>query len=368
MTAFFDNFLALTLDAAPWLALGLALGGLMKSLIPLGWLERHLKGEGLGPVIKAALLGAPLPLCSCGVLPAALGLRRAGASPAATTSFLVSTPETGVDSVAVTYALLGPAMTLARPVAAIASAIAAGLLVGRRATIRPVAPVATLSANAISLVPVKSDCRAPAGDKAGDSCCGCGSNEQPASPRNAWLDGLRYAFRDLFGDILPWMLVGLLFAAAIQTWLSADFLGRWGSGLPAMLIMIAVSIPMYVCATASTPLAAGLMLAGISPGTVLVFLLAGPASNIGSLGVIRKELGQRAMTAYLGAVIGVAILSGLALDALLSALNLSVSAQIAASDHLLPAWIEWLGLAVLLAASIDLLRGKAASVRARASD
>ncbi len=350
MSDFFNNLLALTLDAAPWLVLGLVLGGLMKSLIPMDWLERHLKGEGLWSVIKAAALGAPLPLCSCGVIPAALGLRRAGASPAATTSFLVSTPETGVDSVAITYAMLGPIMTIVRPIAAMASAITAGLLVGQQTRKPAQTPRQTTSASALSILPVKSDCCAPATD--GGGCCGCGSDEDQQPGQKNWRSGLRYAFNDLLGDILPWLVVGLLFSAAVQTWLSADFLGRWGSGLPAMLVMIAVSIPMYVCATASTPVAAGLMLAGISPGTVLVFLLAGPASNIGSLGIIRQELGQRAMTAYLGAVIGVALLCGLALDAILRAMDISVSAQISASDHLLPAWIEWLGLTILVVAGL----------------
>ncbi|MCK5902015.1 MAG: permease, partial [Cocleimonas sp.] len=134
LNLFFENFLMLSLDAAPWLVLGLIIGGLIKTLVPTAWLEKHLKGEGFSSVLKAALLGAPLPLCSCGVLPAALGLRQAGASKAATTSFLISTPETGVDSVMVTYALLGPVMAITRPIAAIISAITAGLLVGKGET------------------------------------------------------------------------------------------------------------------------------------------------------------------------------------------------------------------------------------------
>ena len=129
MALFFQNLLSLSLEAAPWLVLGLTLGGLMKALIPAAFLERHLKGSDLGSITKATLLGAPLPLCSCGVIPAALGLRKAGASKPATTAFLVSTPETGVDSISITYALMGPFMAVVRPIAALFSAIAAGLLV-----------------------------------------------------------------------------------------------------------------------------------------------------------------------------------------------------------------------------------------------
>ncbi len=348
MKEFLEHFLALALDAAPWLALGLLLGGLMKALIPTAWLEHHLKGDGLWPVVKAALLGAPLPLCSCGVVPAALGLRRAGASPAATTSFLVSTPETGIDSVSITYALLGPVMAIARPIAAIASAITAGLIVGSRGA-APASAHAhhhedheTTACCSTQAEPEKTCCAST------ENCC----SDSSTPIENPILDGIHYAFTDLLDDILPWLLAGLLFSAAVQTWVPGDFLARWGSGLPAMLIMVAISIPMYVCATASTPIAAGLMLSGISPGTVLVFLLAGPASNVGSLGIIRQELGQRATLAYLGAVIFVAIAAGLLLDSLLTTSGIRIDAQIAASDRLLPPLLGWISLGILAVTAI----------------
>ncbi|MGB1808626.1 MAG: permease, partial [Porticoccaceae bacterium] len=129
-----ENFAALFMESAPWLILGLTVAGIMKVLIPSQLLAEHLGGSGPGATVKAALFGAPLPLCSCGVIPAALGLRRSGASKAATTSFLISTPETGVDSISISYAMLGPFMAVIRPIAAISSAITAGLLVGRDQT------------------------------------------------------------------------------------------------------------------------------------------------------------------------------------------------------------------------------------------
>jgi uncharacterized membrane protein YraQ (UPF0718 family) len=343
MTLFLNNFLALSLDAAPWLLFGLVLGGLLKTLMPITWLEAHLKGEGFWPVIKAAILGAPLPLCSCGVLPAALGLRRAGASRSATVSFLVSTPETGVDSVLVTYALLGPLMAITRPITAVISAITAGLLVARS---NP-----DTSPQISSQAPASSSCCSSEARSAN----GCVGGSQDRKWTRLFL-GIQYAFTDLLDGILLWLLIGLLFSAAVQTWMPAEFLATWGSGLFAMIVMILISIPMYVCATASTPIAAGLMMSGISPGTVLVFLLAGPASNIGSLGVIQKELGRHAMMAYLVGVAGVAITSGLLLDWFINQLGINIQAQVVASDHLVPSWIAWAALLVLIMAAVSRMR------------
>ncbi len=347
---FLENFLKLALDAAPWLVLGLLIGGLIQAIMPTVWLEKHLKGDGFWPVVKAALLGAPLPLCSCGVLPAAIGLRKAGASKSATTSFLISTPETGVDSVMVTYALLGPLMAITRPIAAILSAITAGLLVGKSEQVKQVTqeddetqPTSCCATQKESEPePVACCSKTDAKDTA---------KKKPQKHDSALLSGIQYAFTDLLAGIIIWLLIGLAFSAAIQTWLSADFLTAWGSGLPAMLVMIAISIPMYVCATASTPIAAGLMMSGVSAGTVLVFLLAGPASNIGSLGVIKKELGKRALVAYLSGVAVVAIVSGLLLDAFVQSNNISIQAQLQASEQMLPIGLSWLGLGIIVIAS-----------------
>ncbi|HFD88234.1 MAG TPA: permease, partial [Gammaproteobacteria bacterium] len=309
MLAFLENLLELCLEAAPWLLLGMIIGGLLKAWIPIKMMERHLGGQGFMPVVKAAILGAPLPLCSCGVIPAALALRKAGASKRATVSFLVSTPETGVDSVSITYALLGPFMAIVRPIASITSALVAGMLAGRNES--PADQPATTGLGAIP-VQVASCCSSDSGD--GESSC-CGGEDAGAKPEAAGfagrtLDGLNYAFGQLLGDMLLWLAVGLIFAALVKTFVPATFLAQWGSGLPAMLLMTLIGIPMYVCATASTPIAAGLMLAGVSPGVALVFLMAGPATNIATLGIISKELDRRAIIGYLTGVIGVALLAG----------------------------------------------------------
>ena len=359
---FFENFLKLSLDAAPWLVLGLIIGGLINSIIPTAWLEKHLKGEGFWPVVKAALFGAPLPLCSCGVLPAALGLRKAGASKSATTSFLISTPETGVDSVMVSYALLGPLIAITRPIAAITSAITAGLLVGKSEKIETKEndndctheeSTASCCTKPVESSPQKSSCCSTSTTSTETSSC-C-SSEEKSQQKTTLFSGIKYAFDDLLDGIIFWLFIGILFSTAIQTWVPSDFLAAWGSGLPAMLVMIAISVPMYVCATASTPLAAGLMMGGISPGTALVFLLAGPASNIGSLGVIKKELGKRALIAYLTGVTVVAILSGLLLDWYVESNNINIQAQINASEKMLPMWLSWIGLIIILVATGRLL-------------
>ncbi|MGL5250920.1 MAG: SO_0444 family Cu/Zn efflux transporter, partial [Enterovibrio sp.] len=321
----FHNFIDLFLASAPWLLLGLALAGLIKEFVPMAWMEKQLGGQGVKAVIKAALLGAPLPLCSCSVIPTAIGLRRAGASKAATTSFLISTPETGIDSISVSYALLGPFMAIIRPLAAISSAILAGVLVGHDEAKSQ--PATKLQIRSLSLInagdtpPLLFNPTWRAAKECGtftaaaklmineseQSCCATTPQKQPAphccsaqngaAPQATLLKrfwhAFKYAAHDLIRDTSHWLLIGLFFAALVQTYVPVDFLALWGDGIVAMLVMVLVSVPMYICATASTPIAAGLLLAGISPGAVLVFMLAGPATNIATVGMVRAELGAR---------------------------------------------------------------------------
>ncbi|MGM0593566.1 MAG: SO_0444 family Cu/Zn efflux transporter [Pseudomonadota bacterium] len=317
------NTLDLYLDAAPWLLLGLAAAGVIKAWLPESVLTRWLGGTGAAPIFRAAVIGAPLPLCSCGVLPAALGLHRGGASRPATVSFLIATPETGADSIAVSYALLGPVMAVVRPVAAIISAIATGLLSALLPT--PTAPTTPATA---------ATC--------GDSSCGCGGPE-PADaspgPLTTTAQGLRYAATDILDDIVPWLAIGLLLAGVLTTLLPPQVLAQWGSGLPAMGLMLLAGIPMYICATASTPLAAALLLAGISPGTVLVFLLAGPATNLATLAVVRKELGSATLVSYLGGIALSSVALGLLLDWMLQRWSIDVVAQMGEGGELIPVWL-----------------------------
>ncbi len=325
---FLSSLLNLLLIAAPWLLAGLVLAGILKAVLPQAWVVRQLGGNGVLPVVKAALLGAPLPLCSCSVVPVAFGLRRQGAGKGATVSFLVSTPETGVDSIAFSYALLGPLLAIIRPVAAVFSALLAGLLAGRdEETQQP--PVAAST----------SSC--------GGGCCGHKAPAQAALGQRL-VAGIRYTLTTLYRDLLLWLAIGLLAAAAVAAYAPPDLLASWGQGWTGMLVMLVVGIPMYICATASTPLAASLLLAGVSPGAVLVFLLAGPATNIGTLALVRRELGRRAQLGYLAGVAGGALLFGALTDLLIGQLDASWQLPLHQHDELLPLWLSLPCLLVLM--------------------
>ncbi|GAD91175.1 hypothetical protein VHA01S_071_00100 [Vibrio halioticoli NBRC 102217] len=399
-----NNFIDLFIESGFWMLLGLLVAGLLKEWVPTDLLAKHLGGKGAKTTIKAAFIGAPLPLCSCGVIPAALGLRRSGASKSATTSFLVATPETGIDSVSVSYALLGPFMAIIRPIAAICSAIVAGLLVGKEdqhadkvkptlsaSNLKPVANKgAGFAVNAIkpkvakvSTSSTSSCCSAKSeqvkAEPAVSSCCSttqtscCSSKPKPVEPKPATSSccstqqsaccskspasssalgklksGMSFAATDLVKDISTWLLIGLFFAALIETYIETDFLAQWGGTIWSMLLMVVISVPMYICATASTPIAAGLLMSGISPGAVLVFMLAGPATNIATLGVVGKELGKRSLFAYVVGVVGTAIVFGLATDYLVSAYGFSVQPLSAGEHEVLPHWLS-ISSAVVLA-------------------
>lgn len=341
--ALLGNILELFLDAAPWLLLGLAVAGLIKAWIPDALIARWLGGKGSWPVVKAAFIGAPLPLCSCGVLPAALAMRRSGASKGATVSFLVATPETGVDSVAISYAMLGPFMAVVRPIAAILSAIFTGLL----AALVP-QPITKPSPFAIK---VSGGALCNGGD-----CC---ASNAAAIPLNAWqrtLLGLRYALTNILDDIALWLLIGLIAAGALVTWIPPMALSEWGSGLPAMLIMLLVGIPMYICATASTPLAAALLVAGVSPGTVLVFLLAGLATNLATLAVLRKELGIYVLTAYVAGISIASIACGLLTDLLIGQMNIDIQAQLSSAEETVPFGVSLFCTALIVSFAIKPVR------------
>ncbi len=339
MTEFFINLYDITLEASPWLLFGLVAAGLLKSWVTEETMKKWLGGQGTWAVTRAALVGAPLPLCSCGVLPAALGLRRAGASRAATTSFLIATPETGVDSIAVSFALLGPFMTIVRPVAAIIGAIFSGLAVG--------------------LLPDEPADRQKTGQPASSCCASDCCDQSETGPENHYgkiISGIRHALSDIWDDIVIWLVIGLVLAAGILTILPPMALAEWGSGLLAMLLMLLIGIPMYICATASTPLAAGLLLAGISPGTVLVFLLAGPATNISTVMVVSREMGKSTALVYLAGIAVSSIAIGLLVDWIVAVYNIDTAAQLAKTTDFIPVWVAQISAVILIFSAIKPLR------------
>jgi uncharacterized protein len=331
-----SEILAVALAAAPWLLLGLFLAGLIKALIPEHQLQRWVGGRGLGGIMRAAVIGAPLPLCSCGAIPTALALHRGGAGRGPTAAFMIGTPGIGADSVAVTYALLGPFMALVRATGAVLTAVITGLL------------VASTGAGAAAAAGAAAVC------SGGCSKNACGSEDAAATAAapGAFAErlrgGMQYAFGDLLNDIGAWILVGLIIAGVLIAFVPPQALAVYGSGLLPMLLMAVVGIPLYICATAATPIAAGMLLAGVSPGTALVFLLAGPITSMATLGVLRRELGNAALACYLLGILSTAVLLGLVVDGLVVWARIDVVGQIGAAQELLPEWLGWLALAVIV--------------------
>jgi uncharacterized membrane protein YraQ (UPF0718 family) len=269
-----------------------------------------------------------------------VSLRKQGASRGATTAFLISTPESGVDSISITYALLDPLMTVARPLVAFVTAFVAGLSEN----------LFSYSKEAREIIP---DLRCPV-----DGCCdGVNCDPREHSRHHAFYEKLRagfgYAFKDLWNDIATWFLFGLVLAGIITVLIPDDIFSRYlGSGLPAMLLMLAVGIPLYICATASTPIAAALILKGVSPGAALVFLLAGPATNLASLTVLVGTLGKRATAIYLSSIAGCSVIFGLLVDQVYSYWGFSAQAIVGQASEVVPLWLQWIGALVVVLLSI----------------
>lgn len=278
-------------EMAPYLLFGFLVAGVLYAFVPGKFYRNHLSRPGVWSVIKAALIGVPLPLCSCGVLPTAVSLRRNGASRGAATSFLIATPQTGIDSIAATYSLLGPTFAIIRPVAALVTAFIAGMLVNREdkaCVIDSNMEVDTIDA--------------PASD-------GFGSKIR---------DALCYGFVDMIQNIGKWLIIGLVIAAAITVFIPDGFFTFFaGYPLLSMIAVVIVAVPMYVCSTGSIPIALSLMLKGLSPGAAFVLLMAGPAANFASIIIVRKSLGKRTAAIYLSTIIIGAIAIGMCIDYLM---------------------------------------------------
>jgi hypothetical protein len=344
----FSNFVLLFTESAPFLLLGMLIAGMINHWIPRKWVEKTLGGKS--SILTAALIGAPLPLCSCSVIPVAIGIRRSGASKASTASFLVATPETGVDSIGITYALMGPIMAVARPIAAVVSAIVAGLLVlwfGRQDNTlqdnlsQDNAPQNNAPQNNVSGSGLQN--------KITSSCCHKNTIETSSFFEKTKAVFI-FGYGQLLRDFMLWFLVGIFFAAIVTTLVPVGFLTQYAQGIWAMLVVVLISIPMYVCATASTPIAVGLLLSGITPGAALVFMLTGPATNIATLMVIKNELGKRELGLYLLAIISSAVISGLILDVLFKQFNWQM--QLSHGEHSDMVGILYQGCALVLAGLI----------------
>ncbi|MFI3271011.1 MAG: permease [Pseudomonadota bacterium] len=470
---FFMGAWGVLVESARYILFGFFIAGLLKAFLPTEFIAKHLGGEVItkagkhkrsivGPVFKAALFGVPLPLCSCGVIPAAAGLREQGASKGATTAFLIATPETGVDSMTVTYGLLDPIMTFVRPISAFITSVAAGIAVDifdkddtkcadkksastslatsscccsePKPEPKPVsscccseskpeekpAPVSscccsdtktapqgafasqmfTAPANAPAakpepvaapasscccssekpkvVIPVSSCCCSePKPEPAPTtSCCcstpkpapisscgcsepspapvsSCGCSSEKPAPQATVMDkfmvGMNFAFGNLIADIGIWLLIGISLASLINIFIPEHMFTDTVTGFTGMVVMMAIGIPMYVCATASTPIAAAFALKGVSPGAALVFLLAGPATNVATITIVAKMLGKRAAVIYVTTIGVMTLLIGVLVNYLYARLGLSVTSWVTGTSHEHHSMVAELAAVVLVA-------------------
>ncbi len=332
-----NEVLHLINEMSPYLLLGFFFAGLLHAFVPGVVYSRYLSGHGFRSVIYAAMLGVPLPLCSCGVLPTAMSLKKEGASKGATVAFLIATPETGVDSIAATYSLMGLPFAIIRPIAAFLTSLFAGVLVNR------LTPSPSLD---VSL------------EKGGEtSCCchhhnsqflrsiGAQASKARSSIVNCQLklkEALRYGFIDMMGDIGKWLVVGLVVAGLITVFVPNEFFEVFKDNtFLSMLLVLCIAIPMYICATGSIPIAVALIMKGLTPGAALVLLMAGPACNVASMLVLGKRLGKKTLLLYLFAIITGAIVAGCIIDILPREWFMPTIMQSACCSPEDTSWFNW---------------------------
>lgn len=307
---FFIELWHLTTEMAPYLMLGFLFAGMLHVWSPRHKVNKYLGQHNLRSVVNASLIGVPLPLCSCGVIPAGISFYKNGASKGSAVSFMTSTPQTGVDSILVTWSMLGLPMALIRPVVAMVTGVTGGWWVNKN------------KARKIKTKPLEPE-------------------QQTKIEGNKIIAMLKYAFIDFMADIVKWLVVGLLIAAMISIIVPDDFFGQYMTNpLYEYLFVLLASIPLYVCATASVPIAAVLILKGISPGAALVFLMAGPATNAATITVILQTLGRKTFIKYLTTIVIGAVVSGLIIDHFLPASWFAIEEMLEHKHEVLPKWLS----------------------------
>ena len=350
--SYWDALVMMTAEMAPYLLLGFFIAGLLRVFVPRSIYSKHLAPNNMKSVVKAAAIGVPLPLCSCGVIPTAVGLRKEGASHGACASFLIATPQTGVDSIAATYSLMGLPFAIVRPIAALFTAMFGGWLVNR------------YGEKTLGEETYEEHCGCEH-DHEHEHCscehdhehehCGCGHDHDSRNGQSGFVakmkEALDYAFVDMMQDVGKWLVIGLLIAALITVAVPNEWLAALHEyKLLNMLIVLAVAIPMYICATGSIPIAVSLMAKGLTPGAALVLLMAGPAVNSASILVIGKVFGKRTLWLYILSIIIGAILFGLGIDYLLPQDWFAVSANFTEAAHCAHCLsvMDWIWVALLL--------------------
>ncbi len=303
---YFSNLLAILNEMSPYLLLGFLISGLLHVYVPRSIYSRFLHRKGFSSVVGSAMLGVPLPLCSCGVIPTAISLKKEGVSDGATVSFLVATPQTGIDSILATYSLLGLPFAIVRPIAAFIVGVFSGVLVDKYG--------GETKAKKPQFVYMGGNQNASAPTTCG---CGCSHNKpnDQAKKEGSFLRALKYGYVEMIADFGKWLILGLLVAAAITAFIPDSLFTLFKEYYVLnILLILLISTPMYICATASIPVALSLIIKGISPGAAFVLLMAGPATNFASLIILHKEIGTRKTVIYLLSIVIGATMFALFID------------------------------------------------------
>jgi len=333
--SYLEELVRLVNEMSPYLLLGFLFAGLLRVVFPKGMIIRYMGKSNFRSALNASLLGVPMPLCSCGVLPAGIGFYKNGASRGSTISFLISTPQTGVDSILATYSLLGLPFAIIRPIVALVTGVFGGILGNRSG---------------------KDDTR--------DSE---DASEDGNSTERSVKEVFRYGFVELLQDVTKWLVIGMLLAAFLSVLIPADFFTeRISSEYLAMGMMLLASVPLYICATGSIPIAAVLLMKGLAPGAALVLLMAGPATNIATMAVIGNTMGRRSLWVYLSTIVGGALLFGVLVNELIPRewIMGAIPIQLHGEMHEHPSgWLQWVSSALLVILILNGLIQKYLAVR-----
>ncbi|MFI3175321.1 MAG: SO_0444 family Cu/Zn efflux transporter [Bacillota bacterium] len=377
MVLYFENLWSLFVEMSFYIVIGLIFTGLLHAFVKKEAVLKHIGKNDVGSVVKASVVGVPLPLCSCGVVPTAMYLGKSGASKGAVVSFLTSTPQTGVDSIIATYGMIGPLFAIYRPISAFCSGIISGIMTnifckkdvivydGVETTCgcsteaeaapaessacccsaepAPVESSACCCSSAESTPAESSACCCSAEPAPVESSSCCCSSAEPVADNEGFIGKMKiamtYAFGEFLDEIAYHFVIGLLIAALISTLLPETLLSSITNPVFSMLLMVVIGIPMYICSTASIPIAVSLMLKGISPGAAFVFLFAGPVTNMASLVLLTKTLGKKVVAIYLGSAAVCAILFGLILDYIIAQSGYAINMFAHIHEHEMPLYM-----------------------------
>ncbi len=337
---FLLNLLQLFVDMSFYMVIGLIFTGILHAFVDKDLILKHIGDKSTSSVVKASVLGVPLPLCSCGVVPTALYLGKSGASKGAVISFLTSTPQTGVDSLIATYGLMGPLFAVYRAIAAFLSGIISGIMTNifcKNDEIDFENIQTSCGCSSGCDEAIETNCCSHQPEPVEEESCGCCSHEHHHEEKLTFIDKIKSAFTYAFGEFLDEIaghfVIGLLVAALISTLVPEELLASFSNPILSMLLMLIIGIPMYICSTSSIPIALSLMIKGISPGAAFVFLFAGPVTNIASLTILAQSLGKKVLTIYLTSVAICSIAFGLILDYIITATGYTGFTDIIADSH-----------------------------------